>query len=302
MRMLNVFLIYLACPADARRVQTPVIEGVDLQALAATLLAFNPSSRTAMITSRGISYRSDSHLLAESSPILYDGELDLVASYDFPEMCRDWTGREKSDFTDAIDFGEALADAFVALPNPHSVAEVKSFGKVCPSEIKTLLSFTSLSEKAKETQWIEFLDVLERRASILEDNGLKVANLAKAKDGVWGSKRQYAFGMIVSKLLKKAQWTNEELDPIWGILLSPTGGIAGAANAEVVIESLANPIILHACVHDAFGYSYRYHNVGPGYNYLGTPFTLFPKNNPLSCQLAGMVAASSALRRAQTGK
>ena len=36
---------------------------------------------------------------------------------------------------------------------------------------------------------------------------------------------------------------------------------------------------------------YNYHGVGPGYNYLGTVFTVSPTASPLSCQYAGIWTA-----------
>jgi len=45
----------------------------------------------------------------------------------------------------------------------------------------------------------------------------------------------------------------------------------------------------HTAVHDACGYLFEFHGVGPGYNYLGTPFTVFPTFVPQSGRLAALL-------------
>merc|ERR1719174_2195278 len=51
-------------------------------------------------------------------------------------------------------------------------------------------------------------------------------------------------------------------------MLNPTGGIAGPANTSILTADMHSPVIVHAVVHDAFGYVKNFHDVGPGYNYL----------------------------------
>ena len=47
------------------------------------------------------------------------------------------------------------------------------------------------------------------------------------------------------------------------------------------------PMAYHSAVHDAFGYLITYHNIGPGYDYLGA-WSLFESHMPLSGQLSGL--------------
>ena len=114
----------------------------------------------------------------------------------------------------------------------------------------------------------------------------KVPLLNRSKWNMWGSYKQFIFGKCVVDVLNDEYSYN--LHPIWGCLLSPTGGIVGAGNKEIISSKWNSFISLHGCVHDASGYLYSYHGLGLGYNYLNTYKTLFPTSSPFSCQYAGL--------------
>jgi hypothetical protein len=57
------------------------------------------------------------------------------------------------------------------------------------------------------------------------------------------------------------------IDPVFGALLNPTGGLVGPGNLAVDCGDSA--LSYHGAVHDAGGYLYNYHGLGPGYDYLG---------------------------------
>lgn len=57
------------------------------------------------------------------------------------------------------------------------------------------------------------------------------------------------------------------IDPTFGAMLNPTGGLIGPGNWAVAGGKSA--VGYHAVAHDAAGYLYNYHKVGPGYDYLG---------------------------------
>ncbi|MCB9420412.1 MAG: WXG100 family type VII secretion target [Ardenticatenaceae bacterium] len=76
------------------------------------------------------------------------------------------------------------------------------------------------------------------------------------------------------------------IDPVFGAMLNPTGGMVGPGNLAV------NPgdddaLGYHGIVHDAAGYLYNYHDLGPGYNYLGQENHRDP-GNPLTGQQSGV--------------
>jgi hypothetical protein len=88
-----------------------------------------------------------------------------------------------------------------------------------------------------------------------------------------------------------------EIDPIFGALLNPTGGIVGPGNKSLLSGRCYDPIVMHGIVHDAGGYLYNYHKFGPGYNYLKTKLTIFPTKSPLSSQIYGFYYWKSILKK-----
>ncbi|MDJ0754926.1 MAG: WXG100 family type VII secretion target [Ardenticatenaceae bacterium] len=75
------------------------------------------------------------------------------------------------------------------------------------------------------------------------------------------------------------------VDPVFGSLLNPTGGMVGPGD-DAYVPGDNDAIGYHGTFHDAAGYLYNYHNVGPGYDYMGRE--PFPTGNPLSGQVGGI--------------
>ena len=144
-------------------------------------------------------------------------------------------------------------------------------------------------------QYEQYLLLLAQRQNRVEMsqnkwfwNKLKeIPTLSKNNWNSWGSKKTLLFGTIVSKCLEET--TGNYLHPIFGSLLSPTGGLVGPGNIVLYEDDYNDPIVLHGITHDAFGYLYTYHSkIGCGYNYLNTYFTLFSKSSPFCCQWIGL--------------
>lgn len=76
------------------------------------------------------------------------------------------------------------------------------------------------------------------------------------------------------------------IDPVFGALLNPTGGMVGAGNTAYNPGD-DSPVGYHGIVHDAAGYLYNYHNLGPGYNYLGSEVNRHT-SDPLTGQRSGL--------------
>jgi WXG100 family type VII secretion target len=74
------------------------------------------------------------------------------------------------------------------------------------------------------------------------------------------------------------------IDPVFGAMLNPTGGLVGPDNLSFPGDSTA--VGYHGIVHDAAGYLYTYHGAGPGYNYLGLEDR--DTASPLTGQRAGI--------------
>lgn len=91
-----------------------------------------------------------------------------------------------------------------------------------------------------------------------------------------GSRSQLRSGGKVGEMLG--------VDPVFGALLNPTGGLVGPGNMAFDMNDSAAGH--HGAVHDAAGYAINNHNRGPGYDYLGTDNR--DTTSPLSGQRNGI--------------
>lgn len=80
-----------------------------------------------------------------------------------------------------------------------------------------------------------------------------------APNSYMGSITQMRYGSVVGDAFG--------IDPVFGAMLNPTGGLIGPGNWAVAGGESA--VGFHAVAHDAAGYLHNYHQVGPGYDYLG---------------------------------
>jgi uncharacterized Zn-binding protein involved in type VI secretion len=115
----------------------------------------------------------------------------------------------------------------------------------------------------------------EKNAAKKGENAASKINTA-LHEKFMGSASQLRSGRIVGDALG--------MDPVFGALLNPTGGLVGPDNKGFDGDDSA--LGYHGAVHDAGGYLYNYHDKGPGYDYLG----LEKRNtgNPLSGQREGI--------------
>jgi WXG100 family type VII secretion target len=91
-----------------------------------------------------------------------------------------------------------------------------------------------------------------------------------------GSNTQMRYGSVVGDAFG--------IDPVFGAMLNPTGGLVGPGNWAIAGNDTA--VGYHGVVHDAAGYLHNYHQVGPGYDYLGTEGR--DTSSPLSGQRDGI--------------
>ena len=126
----------------------------------------------------------------------------------------------------------------------------------------------------------KFLQIREQAREVARQKGLE---LPEAVDDFFhgdfhGSTAQLRYGKVVGDAFG--------IDPVMGAMLNPTGGMVGPGNWAI------NPgdndaIGYHGIVHDAAGYMYNYHDMGPGYDYLGQESHRDP-GNPLVGQQSGV--------------
>ncbi|GAB4552760.1 MAG: hypothetical protein OHK0023_21190 [Anaerolineae bacterium] len=97
----------------------------------------------------------------------------------------------------------------------------------------------------------------------------------------WGTTDQLRFGQIVGDTFG--------IDPVFGSLLSPTGGLVGPGDSALHFGLGNNQaVVVHGAVHDAGGFLHNYFNVGPGYHYVPGVTQILDTSNPLAGQVDGI--------------
>ena len=206
--------------------------------------------------------------------------IENLFNFSYPKNCTNWN--QPSHEVEKTDFGKYLKEF------SNGINELENAKK-----INIILNNNSTESEIKKQ--IEKYRQLknERRENIIKSNNnyfftLKpILNLSNENDEVWGSKRQYLSGFVLSEIFKK---NNINLPPYMCCALNPTGGICGAGNTSLYKGTIDSPLIIHSCMHDASGYCYQYHNMGSGYNYLNSYFSL-PTFSPRSGQISGILTS-----------
>jgi WXG100 family type VII secretion target len=129
----------------------------------------------------------------------------------------------------------------------------------------------------RETFREQYQTYLNLRRNAEANGTVDPIDLSKHGDFL-GSTASMRYGAVVGDIFG--------IDPVFGSLLNPTGGLVGAGNSSY--EPGDNDAIgYHGIFHDAAGYLFNYHDkLGPGYNYLGRE--PFPTSNPLTGQIGGI--------------
>ena len=94
-------------------------------------------------------------------------------------------------------------------------------------------------------------------------------------EGFTASNAQLRFGKVVGDVFG--------IDAVFGSLISPTGGMAGAGNERISHIDDGSAVATHGAVHDAAGYLFNCHGIGAGYDYLQNEPGADPAN-PLAGQ------------------
>jgi hypothetical protein len=133
-------------------------------------------------------------------------------------------------------------------------------GKDLDNALKSLAEIRGLEFEDVQRQYVTFYRLKMQASTIGNHNGQDP--VAGTEDSSWwGSTEQLRFGKIVGDAFG--------IDPVFGALLSPTGGRIGGGDSKILHRILRSneAVSYHGQVHDAAGYLYNYHNSGPGYTY-----------------------------------
>src|SRR5262245_33539665 len=128
-----------------------------------------------------------------------------------------------------------------------------------------------------QQDWARYQAALAEQERIAREKGIKPPpGLNWMHPNFMGTTSQLRYGKVAGDALG--------MDPVFGALLNPTGGLVGPGNYAV--DNNDSAIGYHGAVHDAGGYLYNYQNQGPGYDYLGREGR--DTSSPLSGQRAGI--------------
>ena len=153
--------------------------------------------------------------------------------------------------------------------NPNSPAAQQALQQVAN------LRGQSLSDM--QAGWQKYQQVLAQQEQVAQGKGIDPAEgLNWMHPHFMGSTSQLRSGQVVGDAFG--------VDPVFGALLNPSGGLVGPGNNAVDLDD--SSIGYHGAVHDAAGYMYNLHNTGPGYDYLGREGR--DTSSPLSGQREGI--------------
>ncbi|MFN7573291.1 MAG: hypothetical protein ACK5TK_17925 [Betaproteobacteria bacterium] len=150
----------------------------------------------------------------------------------------------------------------------------------------SLETVAQLRQRPVEEIRVEY-QIYKERKFILNENIKEfdldpIDALKPSQSTFMGSTWQLRYGQVVGDRFG--------MDPVFGSLLNPTGGLVGPGNAGLDPRSLLMPdaVAYHGAYHDAMGHLYTYFGQeGPGYNYMRSPIGL-PTSNPLAGQATGV--------------
>ncbi len=160
---------------------------------------------------------------------------------------------------------EGLKGAMTALYNPEINKEALDRALAQVESIRGLPAGSALGEyhKAMKVQKDGIAYYKKKKEAAgheydhLEDN--PSPPLSSDNADFTASNAQLRFGKIVGDVFG--------IDAVFGSLVSPTGGMAGAGNSRVPGVGNDSPIAHHGAIHDVAGYLYNCHGIGPGYDY-----------------------------------
>lgn len=196
-------------------------------------------------------------------------------------------------------FNDVMQEAYSALMSMDLQSKVQDYTAALEQlRHYVFVKDTKATREEFECMILTYKRVVELRAKHWREKDQKPdLKLLSSNKGFWGSRQQWAYGEVISRLLFHFRVTQSgsDLHPVFAILLNPLGGIAGPSNMSLLTGDMHTSVSVHAIVHDAFGYVHWAHNVGPGYNYLAIN-SVFANHDPLSCQCHGILQARRVLK------
>ncbi len=153
--------------------------------------------------------------------------------------------------------------------------------------LKTIAKHRDLSTKDATAQYYRAMKLRKKARANLKKKGDDSPNLNLEKHPHFaGSTTQLRFGKIIGDYFG--------LDPVFGSMISPTGGIVGPGDGIPILSDVyrdsktENAVVIHGVLHDAGGFLKNAFGVGPGYDYIQTEHNIVSPGNPLNGQDSGI--------------
>lgn len=195
-------------------------------------------------------------------------------------------GKHLKELYDLIEIGKGLStDAETYL---KEIIKIRTKGRPGFYETKMVADYKKVLLLRGQREDME-RNLLEQQCFQCIHNRKRPRAVLREDDWYWGTKQQLRCGEIIADTLGG-------LDPAFGVLLYPAGGRTDLANPNKKQFRITgkekeeiDAMLFHTATHDACGYLNEYHQIGPGYNYLGTMLTVFPTCIPQSGRLAALM-------------
>ncbi|XP_057289977.1 uncharacterized protein LOC130612648 [Hydractinia symbiolongicarpus] len=158
--------------------------------------------------------------------------------------------------------------------------------------VKPLVQYRKRTSESENECFSRLKKDGERFLKVYKNRGKYSEELSHNKT-YWGSRQQLLSGKVI------ADWVDSfggPMDPVFGVLLNPTSGRVGPGDTSFLHKYLFDNngiFAYHAAVHDAFGYLFYSHGIGPGYDYLNKKW--LSNGNMFAGQLTGLWFWSKAI-------
>jgi hypothetical protein len=162
----------------------------------------------------------------------------------------------------------------------HQLDQAKSQEEVDAS-LATIAELRQRPLPEIQAEYQQYLGLKEDIARKVDDGAEPIDALKPAQHDFMGSTWQLRYGKVVGDQFG--------VDPVFGAMLNPTGGLVGPGNKGVAPDGPLMPeaVAYHGAYHDAMGHLSTYFDTGPGYNYMGSPIGL-DTANPMAGQATGI--------------
>lgn len=152
---------------------------------------------------------------------------------------------------DSLDLNEAMENLLRSPDGPNAT-----------SYLQIVSTETGMSLSQTQSQFKKFQALQQQQRNTSQQTGYPLPeSIDEESHGSYmGSTASLRYGKMVGD--------HFGINPVFGAMLNPTGGIVGPSNTQLYDGDPDDPIVKHGIAHDAAGYLLNYHGDGPGYDYL----------------------------------